>query len=302
MSLQQSKLPRKGRPPRFPKYRVPVLPPLDRARRELTFLAADPIGFYMRVVDRLNWSPEHRAEDRVIRPDEIAGDWDAQLHAHFGLSTPCKFAAEVGPIWSDALARMARQGIDAGPMTYLFYNDGDLGLSRAVWCLVRHLNAAKVVETGVAHGVTSRFTLEALARNGGGHLWSIDLPPRKNPELHGDIGAAVDERLHALWTYLDGTSRRHLPGVLKRAAPIDVFVHDSEHSTDNVLFELNLAWAALRPGGAVVVDDIDTNDGFHRFCETVHFDRALICEAEPARPDERRANRKGYFGIIIKAA
>ena len=35
----------------------------------------------------------------------------------------------------------------------------------------------KVVETGVAHGVTSRFILEALERNGRGFLWSIDLPP-----------------------------------------------------------------------------------------------------------------------------
>ena len=67
-----------------------------------------------------------------------------------------------------------------------------------------------------------------------------------------------------------------------------------------MLFELKLAWSALRPGGAVLVDDVDTNNGFHRFCETVRPDRAWVCEAEPVRPDERRANRKGYFGVIMR--
>jgi len=123
-----------------------------------------------------------------------------------------------------------------------------------------------------------------------------------HPELHGQIGAAVDGRLRGSWTLIKGSSRRRLGGLLKRTAPIDLFIHDSLHSTQNVLFELRLAWSALRPGGAVVVDDVDTNNGFHRFCETVSHDRAWVCEAEPARPDDRRANRKGYFGVILKPA
>jgi hypothetical protein len=35
-----------------------------------------------------------------------------------------------------------------------------------------------------AHGLTSRFVLEALQRNDGDHLWSIDVPPLLQPELH----------------------------------------------------------------------------------------------------------------------
>ena len=34
----------------------------------------------------------------------------------------------------------------------------------------------KVIETGVARGVTSRIILEAMALIGSGHLWSVDLP------------------------------------------------------------------------------------------------------------------------------
>jgi hypothetical protein len=282
-----------------PRIGEPVLSPLERARRALTALAADPIEFYARLADDWRERPER---GRPVRAYTIASDWDTRLHAHFGEASPCAYAAEAALIWKDVLARMESQGISAGPMSYLGSNDGDLGLSRAVWCLVRHLKATRVVETGVAHGVTSRFVLEALARNGGGRLWSVDLPPIMHPEVHREIGVAVDDGLRDSWTYIKGSSRRRLPGLLKRAAPIDLFIHDSRHTADNVLFELKLAWAALRPGGAVVVDDVDTNNGFHQFCETVRHEQAWVGEAEPARPDERRANRKGYFGVILKPA
>jgi hypothetical protein len=52
---------------------------------------------------------------------------------------------------------------------------------RAIWCLILHLDLKYAVETGVAHGITSRFVLEALARNGSGQLWSIALPPMESP-------------------------------------------------------------------------------------------------------------------------
>jgi hypothetical protein len=281
-------------PPRHPE---PIYSPLERARRALAALASDPVEVCTRIASELSERPERR---RPIRPYVADPDWDARLHDHLGLPSPCEVAAEAAPVWPDVLARMANRGVSAGPMSYLGWNDGDLGLARAAWCLVRHLNATRVVETGVAHGVTSRFVLEALARNGGGHLWSIDLPPMLHPEMHSQIGMAISAGQQGSWTYIKGSSRRRLPALLKRAAPIDLFIHDSKHSTQNVVFELKLAWSALRPGGAVLVDDVDTNNGFHRFCETVRHDRAWVCEAEPVRPDDRRTNRKGFFGVILK--
>jgi hypothetical protein len=86
-------------------------------------------------------------------------------------------------------ATLTAKGIRPEPESYLFWNDGDPAFLQAIWRLIRRLNAAKVVETGVAHGVTSRIILEAL--NGRGHPWSIDLPPAWAPGVHGEIGAAV---------------------------------------------------------------------------------------------------------------
>ena len=157
----------------------------------------------------------------------------------------------------------------------------------------------KVVETGVAHGVTSRFVLEALERNGDGHLWSVDLPPIDR-DWQKQVGMAVGDRFADRWSYMKGSSRRRLPELLSRLGQIDLFIHDSLHSKRNVCFELDRAWQALRPGGAIVVDDVDANWGFESFTQTYPVIESMICEAEPLHPDLRRFNNKGLFGIILR--
>ncbi len=111
----------------------------------------------------------------------------------------------IGNALIGSVARLGK-GIRPGPESYLFWNDGDPAFLQAIWCLIRRLNAAKVVETGVAHGVTSRIILEAL--NGRGHLWSIDLPPVWAPDVHREIGAAVGDRPPDQWSLIFGSSRR----------------------------------------------------------------------------------------------
>jgi len=59
----------------------------------------------------------------------------------------------------------------------------------------------------------------------------------------------------------------------------------------------------LRPGGAVVIDDIDdidANRGFWSFTRSLPGLQSLVCEAEPLHPDLRRFNKKGLFGVILK--
>ena len=60
--------------------------------------------------------------------------------------------------------------------------------------------------------------------------------------------------------------------------------------------------AILGPKGAVVVDDIDANWAFRSFNQTTPGQFFLTCLAEPLRPDLRRFNKKGLFGIILKTS
>jgi hypothetical protein len=259
-------------------------------------LAADPLEIWTTICDDYVDKRERRGPRFRYEPDH---DWEQQLHEALGASLPCSAASEFWSLWPKVIGDLESTGIRAGPESFLYWNDGDAGLVRAIWCLVRHLRPRNVVETGVAHGVTSRFILEALERNGHGHLWSIDLPPLERV-WRKQVGAAVGEHHSHRWTYIRGSSRRRLPELLSRLGRIDLFIHDSLHSERNVRFEVDRAWPALGPNGAVVVDDVDANNGFRSLTRTFSGHRSLICEAEPLYPDLRRFNEKGLFGIILK--
>ena len=102
------------------------------------------------------------------------------------------------------------------------------------------------------------------------------------------------------WTYVRGTSRQRLPRLLARLGRVDLFVHDSRHTEENVRFELTQAWSMLGPGGVVVADDIDMNWGFHGFVNGIPAVQWLRCHAEPLRPDLKRFEARGLFGIAFK--
>ncbi len=193
-------------------------------------------------------------------------EWELHLHERLGHTWPCEATREFDALWSDVTRSLELQGLSVGRGAYGGWDDGDRGLARVVWCLTRHLRAASVVETGVARGITSRVILEALERNGGGRLYSIDLPAL-DTTFHAEIGAAVPRDLRARWTYLNGTSRSRLPALLEELGEIDLFVHDSSHTARNLRFELEGAWGALRKG-AVVADDIERNSAFGKFTRT----------------------------------
>lgn len=233
----------------------------------------------------------------ALRSDE---DWERQLHSFLGANWPCPATSDFRVVWERVLLEMEQLGIRAGPETFQTYNDGDAGFLRAAWCLIHHLRPERVIETGVAHGLSSRMILEALQRNARGHLWSIDLPP-SDSSLRKRIGIAVQPPFTERWTYVAGSSRRCLRPLLNETGPIDLFLHDSLHSERNVRFELEEARNALRPRGAIVVDDVDVNGAFQHFRNTATDFQSLICEAEPVRPDTRRFNQKGLFGIFVRS-
>jgi predicted O-methyltransferase YrrM len=184
-----------------------------------------------------------------------AADWLHRLHNHLKWSWPCPETHYFRACWADIEHHLApvdptRPNHDADPV-----------LAQSLWCAVRHLQPTSVVETGVSRGVTSRILLEALASNGGGCLWSIDLPPLQEPWFSQSRSAVPDD-LRDGWRYVRGSARRVLPRLLRRLETIDLFVHDSLHTYDHMAFEFRLARAHLSATGLIVSDDINTNRAF----------------------------------------
>jgi hypothetical protein len=215
-------------------------------------------------------------------------DWERRLHAAFCITWPCEASLEFQAIWPsiNGRARAAR----VGPRSLARHDYSDAGLSRAIWCLIRHLKPRVVVESGVGQGSTSRCVHEALALNGTGHLLSIDPPPAV------PAGPGLVRRPFRIQGSDAGTPSE----LLSQVGRMDVFVHSSLHTARNARDEADLAWRALSPGGTMIIDDIGSNGRFRSFIEDRPDCRALVCEAEPVHADIRYSDRQRLFAILLK--
>ena len=134
--------------------------------------------------------------------------------------------------------------------------------ARLCYLACRLISPDVVVETGVAYGVSSAYILRALEENGRGTLYSVDLPPLRR-EYERYWGIAIPDALRDdRWHLHRGSSRRVLPGLLQKTGPVDLFVHDSLHTSRNMRREFETAWPNLRPGGTILADDVERNRAF----------------------------------------
>ena len=256
-----------------------------RLARLARVLAHDPAeGF-----DRIRTSFEIRAHGRSDETHpkyEADPRWDEKLHALLGAPWPCAESRDFEQVWSELASSLDADGLQLG----LAGHDAKRAFARAAWCVTRHARPENVVETGVARGVTTRFVLEALERNGRGHLWSIDLPDLEG-EAATRIGSAVPETLRRhRWTYMRGASRRLLPKTIARLGRIEVFIHDSLHSRRNMLFEMETVWPALTEGAVLIADDVGMNTAFGEFGADVSAPSLVA----------RKDDGEDLFGVIVK--
>ena len=124
-----------------------------------------------------------------------------------------------------------------------------------LYYLIRIIRPAQVLETGVFHGLTTLWILQALHDNKFGHLISIDLPRREWKNFFPDrnMGAGhqgedelpdncnpgwlVPEKLKKRWELNIGPSEILLEKILKKNS-IDFFIHDSDHSYETMKYEI----------------------------------------------------------------
>jgi hypothetical protein len=181
----------------------------------------------------------------------------------------------------------------------------ELGLFRIVLhVLARRLVGRAFVETGVLHGITTSFILDGLRRGGSGTLVSIDLPSYfetgpANADGYDDTlpqgrepGWVIPSEGRDRWRLVIGPSLEELPAVLAEHAPIDVFLHDSEHTYETMTGEMELAWDALRPDGALVCDNLEASAAFTDFSRRVGRSPLLLPEGLGGLADVPR------FGVL----
>lgn len=135
------------------------------------------------------------------------------------------------------------------------------GVDEALYVLCRLVRPQVVVETGVCLGISSAHILYAIQKNGSGRLVSIDLPLKS---LSEEPGSFVPIELKDGWTFLKGASRDLLPSLAEELA-VDLFMHDSEHTYSNMLFEYRTIWPSIIGGGLLLSDDVSWTKAFSEF-------------------------------------
>jgi hypothetical protein len=222
---------------------------------------------------------ESRAAEGLYEP---ADDWLEQLHERLGVAR-CEEEGAFAEAWSALESRVGELHVES--------HDGDRAFGRALWCVVRHLRAERVAETGVARGVSSRIVLEALKCKPGTGLWSVDLPLLSH-DWAALLGTAITPELRDRWTYVRGPSKRVLPRLLRRIGPIDLFVQDSRGTTATAGFEFRAAWEGLRPGGVLIANSVERSPAFGEFSDAVAPSLTVVA---------RFTRKRGVFGIAVKA-
>jgi len=149
-------------------------------------------------------------------------------------------------------------------------NSGDLRLhSLSIYCAVRAFKPFLMIETGVASGKSSSLALLAMEHNNKGKLISIDLPNRQGNLLSdgsitstGDqaVGWMVPSYLRHRWDLVLGDSLEKLPEIAKNNK-IDIFFHDSLHTKEHTMMEIEIIKNSLVNDALILVDDINMGAG-----------------------------------------
>lgn len=136
------------------------------------------------------------------------------------------------------------------------YSSWDFGIGAALgavlYTICRKQKPDVVIETGVSSGVSSSYLLYALERNEHGQLYSIDLPWWQDYQS----GWRIPDYLRHKWHLIQGKSGEKLLPVLEKVVDVDIFMHDSDHTYQNMLWEFQTAWKYLKPGGLLLSHNI----------------------------------------------
>ncbi len=122
-----------------------------------------------------------------------------------------------------------------------------------LYSTIRKMKPDVVLETGVAYGYSTYMILSALNKNGRGRLISTEI---KKYTFEGPkIGILLSSIDRSRWTLVVGKPQENLDKALGMVEKINIFIHDSDHSYKNMMFEYRRAYSKMK-GGLMMSDDI----------------------------------------------
>jgi len=205
----------------------------------------------------------------------------------------------------DAVGRFAREIRASEFMSEMISRrdaHGSEGVMGALDCatlygLTRWLRPSVLVESGGFVGMSSAFILKALAdeKLATSKLYSIELSEEC------EQGSFIPQGLRSSGAFVPmrGRVEDFLKGdQLPRS--IDMFLHDSSHSYQHMLWEFRQFWPRLRDGGLLVSHDVQMNAAFPEFVTKTYAHEKKTGRRDLQRTSHHEWGRWGYLGFAIK--
>jgi predicted O-methyltransferase YrrM len=135
--------------------------------------------------------------------------------------------------------------------------DRDIRLGRRVgwYALIRAFRPAHIVETGTDKGLGTCLLAAAVLRNGVGQVTTIDVNAHSGYLISGPYAKVIDRRIG------DSVS------VLGQLDLVDLFLHDSLHTYDHEMAELEAVAPCLAEGATLLSDNAHSTDALSRWAE-----------------------------------
>ncbi len=125
--------------------------------------------------------------------------------------------------------------------------------------LIRTQKPEIILETGISYGFSTAIILSALNANKFGSLYSTD--------IHNEVGIMTWSVDKSRWHKCIGKPKTILKDTLKKIKkPIDMFLHDSDHSYASMFYEYKTVFPYLSPTAYLMSDDVNDNSAFLDFC------------------------------------
>ena len=160
-----------------------------------------------------------------------------------------EFVAE----WDKCLASLDLETATKFPPEY----DVEVQTAKTLYVLTRWCRPKKILETGIARGLSSFALLSAVKANKMGVVYSVDVDP-----LAGDL---VPEGLKDRWHKQTIDAKRakvSFQDLVDHIEVVDFFFHDSNHRESWMKFEFDAVLKQMSPGGILGADDVDLNRSF----------------------------------------
>lgn len=152
--------------------------------------------------------------------------------------------------------------------------------------LIAEADAANILEIGFFHGKSSALIGAILEDRGKGHLTTIDLEPvrAKEPNIVSVLeDCGLSHRVEPIFAHRSFTWELRKMLSAKPRPSFDLCYFDGGHHWDTTGFGVQLVGMLLRPGGILVLDDMDWSIG-----SSAYF-RAHPERSSRYSPDERKA-------------